>query len=183
MSAELTWGAPVTYADLQRMPDDGHRRELIDGQLLVTPSPIPLHQLCVARIYDRLAAAAPDDTVVLFAPLDWKISDLSVVEPDVLVTHPDDVDGAYLSDTPLLVVEVLSPSTRLTDLGSKRMLYERSGVGDYWIVDPAVPRLTALRLEEDTYREVDTVDGHHEHRATTPFTVRIRPSDLVATSP
>lgn len=181
MSAELTWGAPVTYADLQRMPDDGHRRELIDGQLLVTPSPIPLHQLCVVRLYERLAAAAPDGAVVLVAPLDWKISDLSVVEPDVLVTSLADVDGAYLSETPLLVVEVLSPSTRLTDLGSKRMLYERSGVSDYWIVDPAVPRLTALRLEGDTYGEVAVVEAGGAHDAVTPFPVRIRPTDLIAT--
>lgn len=180
MSAQLTWGAPVTYADLQTMPDDGHRRELIDGQLLVTPAPIPLHQLAVARLYERLAAAAPEDTVVLFAPVDWKISELSVVEPDVLVTRPDDVSGAFLQDTPLLVVEVLSPSTRLTDLGSKRMLYERTGVADYWIVDPKVPRLMALRLDGDTYREIAIIEGSEVHHATTPFAVQIRPADLVA---
>lgn len=182
MSSQLRWGAPVTYEALQRMPDDGHRRELIDGQMLVTPSPIPLHQLCVVRIYDRLAAAVPSRHIVLVAPLDWKISDLSVVEPDVLVTRLDDVDGAFLSDTPLLVIEVLSPSTRLTDLGSKRMLYERSGVGDYWIVDPQVPCLTALRLEDGTYREVAVVDGDDEYQASTPFPVQIRPSDLIARS-
>lgn len=179
MSTQLAWGAPVTYADLQQMPDDGHRRELVDGQLLVTPAPIPLHQLCVVRLYEHLAAAAPSDHIVLVAPVDWKISDLSVVEPDLVVTRVDDLDGAYLSATPLLVVEVLSPSTRLTDLGTKRMLYERSGVGDYWIVDPDVPRLTALRLDGGAYREVATVDGDEQYDADAPLDVRIRPNDLV----
>jgi Uma2 family endonuclease len=180
MSAELAWGAPVTYGDLQRMPEDGHRREIIDGVLIVSPSPIPLHQLVVARIYERLAAAVPPGSVVLFAPVDWKLSDLTVVIPDVVVTRHDDLDGTFLVDTPTLVVEVLSPSTRLTDLGSKRMLYERSGVTDYWIVDPQVPRLTALRLDDGAYREAAVVDGAAELEATTPFPVRVRPADLIA---
>jgi Uma2 family endonuclease len=180
MSAELAWGAPVTYADLQRMPEDGHRREIIDGVLIVSPSPIPLHQLVVARLHLVLAEAAPAGAVVLFAPVDWKLSDLTVVIPDLVVTRHDDLDGKFLVDTPLLVVEVLSPSTRLTDLGSKRMLYERSGVTDYWIVDPQVPRLTALRLDDGTYREVAVVDGDAQLEATSPFPVRVRPADLIA---
>lgn len=182
MSAELAWGAPVTHADLQRMPDDGHRREIIDGVLIVSPSPIPLHQLAVARLHLVLAGAAPPGHVVLFAPVDWKLGDTTVVIPDLLVTRFDDLDGSFLADTPLLVVEVLSGSTRLTDLGSKRMLYERSGVSDYWIVDPQVPSLTALHLEADGYREVAVVDGDGQYGATTPFPVRIRPADLISTA-
>lgn len=62
------------------------------------------------------------------------------------------------------------------------MLYERSGVGDYWIVDPDVPHLTALRLEGERYREIAVVEGDDVHRATTPFAVDVTPADLVALS-
>jgi Uma2 family endonuclease len=180
MASQLQWGAPVTYEDLLDMPDDGHRRELIDGHLIVTPAPVPLHQLCTFRLGVLLHAACPHGLVTLTAPVDWKLSDLTVVEPDVVVTSASDLSGAYLTQTPVLVVEVLSPSTRLIDLGSKRLLYARAGVEDYWIVDPAVPSLTALRLDGQDYSEVGNVAGDETHHAGTPFGVEVTPAELVA---
>src|SRR5262245_20605365 len=64
----------LTYDDLRAEPDDGRRRELIDGQLLVTPAPIPLHQIAVARLLALLLDTAPVQLEVLPAPVDWKLT-------------------------------------------------------------------------------------------------------------
>jgi Uma2 family endonuclease len=67
-----------------------------------------------------------------------------VLEPDVVVFDADELDDKHLTKAPHLVVEVLSPSTRVIDLGTKKLLYERGGVPDYWVVDPDVPALTVF---------------------------------------
>ncbi len=180
MALALGSGAPFTYEDLQNMPDDGHRRELVDGVLLVTPAPVPLHQRCVLILAAALLAAAPEDLEVLTAPLDWMVSDSTVFQPDVLVTRRNDVGATRLERTPLLVVEVLSPSTRLTDLGTKRLAYEAACVPSYWLVDPHQPSLTVLHLDAGRYVDAARVVARDPYRATRPFEVTVVPALLVA---
>jgi Uma2 family endonuclease len=178
---------PYTYADLQAMPDDHYRRELIDGQLLVTPSPASPHQRAISRLLVLLDAATPDDLEVLVAPMDWKLSETTVVEPDVLVTHADDVGGPYLTQTPVLVVEVLSPSTRITDLNNKKALYERAGVPRYWVVDPEVPGLDVFALEGGRYLHLGRWGGEQVYADSCPasltsattFEVEVTPVRLI----
>ncbi|HEY3003229.1 MAG TPA: Uma2 family endonuclease, partial [Kribbellaceae bacterium] len=74
----LPWGRPLTADDLESMPDDGHRYELIDGALVVTPAPSPQHQIVLVNLLVRLNAACPPDLRVLCAPLDVAISDDTV---------------------------------------------------------------------------------------------------------
>ncbi len=144
MSLVLPARRPMRAADLAHLPDDGRRYELLDGQLLVSPAPTSAHQLCVTGLLRILAASLPEDLVALPAPCDWRVAAATVVQPDCLVVRRSEVGGAVLTRTPLLVVEVLSPSTRLTDLGSKRLLYERAGVAAYWQLDPDSPELVCL---------------------------------------
>ena len=132
----LPWGAPLSYDDLQAMPDDGHRYELVDGVLIVTPAPRVSHQRAVARLIVLLAGAAGDEHDVLPAPFDYKVSDLTVLQPDLLVARRTDLGAERLERTPLLVVEVQSPSTRRIDLGTKRLAFEGAGVPWYWLIDP-----------------------------------------------
>ncbi len=172
-------GRPLTYDDLQELPDDGHRYELVDGQLLVSPSPIPRHQICVSRLWALLDAVVPDGLVALPAPVDWVVSPLTVFIPDVVVTTVDDVTGKRLTRPPFLVAEVFSPSTRLTDLGTKRLAYARAGVEHYWLVDPEVPALTMLRLNGDDYTEVARVTGGSACAVTEPFTLTVTPDQLL----
>jgi Uma2 family endonuclease len=136
------------------MPEDGHRYELIDGTLLVTPAPNTRHQLCVARLLIVLGTATGCDVHVLPAPYDWVAGPSTLFQPDVLVARRGDLGPKRLERPPLLVIEVLSPSTRRLDLATKRMAYADAGVAGYWIVDPEVPSLTVLGLEEGRY--VDT---------------------------
>jgi len=138
----LPWGAPLTVDDLRRIPDDGHRYELVDGVLLVTPAPGTAHQTCVAMLVVAFVAAAPATQLVLPAPYDWVVDPHTSFQPDVLVAHRVDVGEERLERAPLLVVEIHSPSTRLADLTLKRAAYEAAGVPAYWLVDPAEPSLT-----------------------------------------
>ena len=132
----------VSYEELLKLPDDGLRHELIDGEHFMTPSPIILHQLIAKRIFaalDRFAERTGCGEV-LFAPVDVVLSPYDVVVPDIFFLSRDHVGrlhGSHLTDPPDLVIEILSPSTRGRDLGVKLRLYERFGVPEYWVLDPA----------------------------------------------
>jgi Uma2 family endonuclease len=169
---------PLTVADLDAMPDDGHRYELIDGILIVSPGPIVPHQRALSRLLRLLFEAVPDDLEVFAAPLDVRFSNDSQVQPDVLVVRRSDAEGDRLTSVPRLAVEILSPTTRLYDLNLKKARYERAGVPSYWVVDLDPSRLVAWELHDGSYVEVADVSGEQEWTATAPFAVTVRPGDL-----
>lgn len=175
----LDWGRPLTVEDLATMPDDGHRYEVIDGTLVVTPAPSPRHQQISARLLTVLAAAAPPDVWVLHAPLDVVLASDTAMQPDLLVAPRSAFGPKDLPTAPLLAVEILSPSTRLIDLNLKRARYERAGVPSYWVVDPDGPRLVGWELRDGAYVEVADVSGDAEWVAGSPYEVRIVPARLL----
>jgi len=179
MALELQRGAPLTYADLEGMPDDGHRYELVDGVLVVTPAPGTAHQRCVVRLAALLVTAVGSQHDVLVAPYDYLVSPTTLLQPDLLVARREDLGEARLERPPVLVIEVLSPSTRLTDLGTKRLAYEAAGVAAYWLVDPEEPSLTVLALDEGRYVEEGVVVAGERYQASSPFAVTVVPSELV----
>lgn len=179
MALDLSWGAPFTEDDLADRPDDGHRYEILDGALLVTPSPTPDHQTCVGRLFTLLEAGCPPEHRVFVAPLDVGFSRSTVVQPDLLVARKADVKPTRVEGSPVLVVEVLSASTRSIDLGTKRLAYEAAGVPAYWLVDPEVPSLTVLELDAGRYVERATVTGEEAFHATVPFAVTVVPARLL----
>ena len=109
-----------------------------------------------------------------------RFSSLTVLEPDLVVFRRGEATPARLERAPLLVVEVLSPSTERIDKGTKRLAYEEAGVQAYWLVDPDTPGLTVLQLEDGRYVEHAAVAGEEAYRATFPFPVEVVPSRLVA---
>ncbi len=150
MSAPVMSG--LTYDDLADFPQDDHlRRELIDGELFVSPSPIVRHQQAVLTVAAQLRAyARQQGGLVLPAPMDVVFSRVTVVEPNVVFIGPDRVDhfteGRFVDIVPDLLVEVSSPSTRRLDLIKKRSLYEREGVPEYWFVDLDADVIDVYRL-------------------------------------
>jgi len=144
-----------TYADLATFPDDHLRREIIDGELIVTPSPIVRHQIASSKIHFRLMTYAQGrGGLALAAPIDVFLADDNVVEPDLLFVRPDHGDqiGAkFIKDAPDLVVEISSPSTRRLELVRKRELYERFGVPEYWYVDLEAERVEVYLFTEGSY--------------------------------
>lgn len=179
VAAALPWGRELTVDDLDEMPDDGRRRELVDGVLVVTPAPGVPHQVVVANLVRLLLDTHVDGTVVLPAPVDWVPEGTTVLQPDVVVVERAEAGEARLTRVPLLVVEVLSPSTRSYDLGMKRLAYARRRVPVYWVVDPTPPvTLTVFHLEGDAFVEVAAVSGTEPYQAGTPFHVTVVPARL-----
>ncbi len=131
---------PTTADELEAIPDDGNRYEIINGELFVSPSPSWTHQRVVRELVLRLAPYA--DAIgleLIFAPMDVRASDDTQVEPDAFVVPLRDDGRRTTRWEPmarlLLAIEVLSPSTRRLDLELKRELYLGQGVREYWIVD------------------------------------------------
>lgn len=152
----------LEYDDLPSAPEDGNRYELLDGDLAVTPSPSPAHQ----RIVRDLQLALIDYFhgrglgEVFLAPLDVILTACDVVEPDILVvSDPDQVSKRGIEGPPLLVVEVLSPSTRERDRTIKAQRYAALGVRHYWLVDPTEKRVECLRGKHGTYDLVGEARG------------------------
>ena len=145
----------LDYSDYCAIPPDGKRYELIDGEVHVTPAPSPLHQRLVGRLFTLLGAYFRPPAEVFFAPIDVILTTHDVVQPDVIVvTNPSQVSARGIEGPPLLVIEVLSPTTTIYDRTTKSLRYATLDVPHYWIVDPATRRLECYRREDAVYRLV-----------------------------
>jgi Uma2 family endonuclease len=174
-------GRPFTVADLDRIPDDGRRYELVAGVLVVSPRPTPAHQVVAFTLASLLAQVCPEAWQVVPEPAVLIGPDTELV-PDVVVAGRDQLAGSKITEPPVLVAEVRSPSTALIDLNLKKAAYERFGVGSYWVVvpEPATPELIVFELDDGQYRETAHVRGEGRFAAARPFRVEIIPAQLVA---
>jgi Uma2 family endonuclease len=168
-----------TVADLEALPDDGFRYELLDGMLLVTPAPVPLHQRVSRKLLRLLEDGCPDSMEVFHAPLDWQPDLRTSLEPDLLVVRNEDVGPKNVQAPLVLAVEVLSPTTRRKDRLLKRSRYEEGGVASYWIVDPEEPSLLVLDLVDGHYVTSVEVTGDERADLTVPFGIQVTPSELI----
>jgi len=179
----LPRGRTMTRADLEALPDDGWRHELVDGALVMTPAPQWRHQSAVVRLVVALDAACPADLRVVVAPFAVLLGPDTVVQPDLLVAPRSAISDTGLDGPPLLAIEVLSPSTTHIDLGLKKARYEAAGCPSYWVVDPGSaehePSITAWQLEDDAYVETATARGGERLNVAQPYAVQISPADLV----
>ena len=146
----------VSYADLERAPEDGRRYELYDGEVYVVPAPIPRHQVVQLNVAEWLHAhARAVGGFAVNSPIDIVFSDYDVLQPDVILFTPERAHLVNLDTVirhpPDLCVEVLSPSTEATDRGRKLQMFARYGVPEYWIVDPARACIEVHRLEAGAY--------------------------------
>ncbi len=145
-----------THSDLMTMPDDGKRREILDGELYVIPSPVNYHQKILLNLtfaFCRFLETHPLGEI-RFAPLDVIFSEHDVLEPDLLFVlneHREFLQD-WVRGAPDLVVEILSPATEARDRVLKLKAYARYGVGEYWIVDPAKQVIEIHRLAESGYK-------------------------------
>lgn len=178
VSAVSLGRGPWTVDDLAQLPDDGLRHELIDGLHIVSPSPVTMHQRIIGNLYLVLRAGCPDDLEVFLSPFDVVLARDTVLEPDLLVARRSDLTAANLPATPVLAVEVLSPSTRRYDRLLKRDRLEAAGCPSYWLVDPDEVSITALDLLDGRFQEVGHAIGPEALSARRPWPVRVVPEAL-----
>jgi Uma2 family endonuclease len=151
-----------TRAEVLALPDDGMRHELIDGELIVTPAPRVRHQDGVTALTTILLPYVQEHRLGRFyaVPADLEMLPDQLTQPDLFVVPPGiRFDRWEDAPTPVLVIEVASPSTARYDRGTKRRLYQRAGVPEYWIVD-----LDARLVER--WRPVDTRPEVLDHEIT-----------------
>jgi Uma2 family endonuclease len=149
---------PYTYADLAAMPEDTVRREIIDGELIVSPTPDWWHQTLVLdlAVLFRRAGHGIGNTAV--SPLDVRLSERDSVQPDVLFIRNENMgilakDGR-ITGAPDIVVEIISSTSARYDRVRKFGLYERAGVPEYWILDYRDCTVTINELRDGRYHAI-----------------------------
>jgi Uma2 family endonuclease len=147
----------LTYDDFVLFPDDGNRHELIDGEHYVTPSPNIRHQRISGNLYLLIGTWLQQHPIgqLYYAPLDVIFSKFDVVEPDLLYMSNERAaqiaTQMHVQGVPELVIEIASPGTRKRDETIKRHLYERSGVTEYWVIDPDLDVVRVYRRSGDRF--------------------------------
>jgi Uma2 family endonuclease len=154
-----TW----TYADLFALPDDGRRYGIVEGELYEMPAPSWAHATVIANL---ISAIIP--LVVTLggrwrtAPPDVFFQGADPVQPDIIVLLPESQalpTERGVEEPPDLLIEVLSPSNRGHDLLTKRALYARAGVREYWLVDPDARTVEIVSLDRDAFHLALVVSG------------------------
>ncbi|MFT4039129.1 MAG: Uma2 family endonuclease [Thermomicrobiales bacterium] len=151
----------LTVAEFESLPDrdNGERRELIDGEMIVAPASVTRRQRVAKRVMLRLDehVTTHDLGEVFVTGQGVYLSTTNLVIPDVCfvaAARQHIVRENYIYGAPDLIVEILSPGNRRNDLVLKRNLYARFGVGEYWQIDPEAQRVTVLALEGEGHAEV-----------------------------
>lgn len=145
-----------TYDDYAALPDDGNRYEIVNGVLVMAPSPSPSHQDIVLEIvsYLRVHVKLAGLGRVFPSPIDVELGPKNVFQPDIVVVlneHLARVQEKKIVGAPDLVVEVASQSTAAYDRLTKYEVYARAGIAEYWIVKPATRAVEVLVLEDGEY--------------------------------
>ena len=167
-----------TYRDYLLLPEQDNR-ELIEGDFHMVPSPSFRHQNILANLGTILRDFVIKNRlgVVVWAPMDVVLSDLNVVQPDILYISNERreiITENNISGAPDLVVEILSPSTASRDRELKLGLYARFGVREYWIVDPDENSVQVMELGSEGYTTIKTYDsGEVESSALPGFRIAI----------
>ena len=142
-----------TVNDYMTTPDD-KRYQLLDGELILMPAPIIKHQRILGTLFVMLSTFVTAHHLgeVFIAPCDVVLSNYDVVQPDILFVsnaRSGIVTRANIQGAPDLVVEILSPGTSQYDRGYKQALYRRSGVREYWLIDPDLESVEVLTETAD----------------------------------
>ncbi len=145
-----------TYNDYSKL-DDNKRYELVEGRLIMAPAPGPEHQRILSDLNELIKKFAKENNlgVVYFSPLDVMLDELNVVQPDLLFIANKNfniIDKRYVKGVPDLIIEILSENSLQQDRIIKKELYEKFGVKEYWIVDPAYKAIEVFTLKKGKYQ-------------------------------
>ncbi|MBE3586901.1 Uma2 family endonuclease [Desulfofundulus thermocisternus] len=168
-----------TYEDYCRLPE-GSPYQLIGGELVMTPSPTPYHQMVSMKLELKMAGYVLEKGlgVVLYAPVDVYLEETETYQPDIIYISNERlsiIEEKRINGAPDLVVEILSPGTGYYDLRTKYKVYEKSGVREYWIVDPHDKSVQVFCLKGGKYALDQEVEqqGEVQSRIIPGFAVEV----------
>jgi len=168
-------GTGLTYDDYLLFPDDGLRHELIGGEHFVSPAPNRPHQAILMNVGGMIWTYLQAHPIgrVYMAPFDIILSTQDIVQPDLVYFSLQRMSELEMDPrvkgAPNLIVEIASPSTRRRDRTTKRLLYGRFGVDEYWIVDPREQRIDVLRRGGSPFRPAAELSLTNRDVLTTPL--------------
>ena len=144
-----------TYEDYLKTPED-ERYELLEGELIMSPSPVPKHQRISRELeFEILKVVKANDLGEVFdAPCEVYLDDVNVVQPDILFISKERLNvigEKNIQGAPDLVIEIISESTAYRDLVQKKKLYAKFSVKEYWIVVPGEDLIEVYILKDNTY--------------------------------
>ncbi|MUL41910.1 Uma2 family endonuclease [Streptomonospora sp. PA3] len=183
MSIGETDPRPLTVDDLERMPDDGRRYELVDGRLDVSPSPMPIHARIEHRLSVHLEAQCPDGFEIFEgAGIDLNSRRTHHRIPDVSVFESERIPHRHFETPPLLAIEVVSPESVLRDSHTRKREYAEFGIESYWIVTPGPTGIgiAEFRLKGGEYQPANEAVDFDVFVTDAPFPVRLVPHWLIA---
>jgi Uma2 family endonuclease len=144
-----------TVNDYEKLPE-GAPYQLINGELIMSPSPDYFHQKLVLNLALKLQYFIDNfnSGEIIIAPMDVHFSGTEIFQPDILFISNDkkSIIQDRIRGVPDLVVEILSPGTAYYDLTHKKNVYESSGVLEYWIIDPEEKRIEILENTETGFK-------------------------------
>ena len=157
MAGEDRSAVKLTYQDYCAIPEDGKRHEILDAEHHVSPAPRTDHQTVLGNLNAQLRAEIQDPGLgrVFFAPTDLQLSEVDIVQPDLIVIMERNlhiITPTKVKGIPDLVAEVLSPSTARHYRETKKERYRIAGIPEYWIVDPDEHVVEQFLLVEDAYQ-------------------------------
>jgi len=162
---------PRTIMQVFKMLPEGTLAEVIENVLYMSPAPNPYHQRILVRLSSRLDNYILENELgeILIAPVDLYLDETAnAVQPDILFfskNNPLVVNKSGLHGVPDLIIEILSPGNKEHDLVKKKLLYEKFGVKEYWIIDPETKIASGYTLKEITYHPI----GEHKNKIDSPL--------------
>ncbi len=154
-----------TYEDYLKIPEE-ERYELIEGELLMTPAPVPSHQEISGNLYSELRRFVTENDLgkIFYAPCDVYLDNENVVQPDILFISKERLNiigEKNIEGPPDLAIEIISESAAYRDLVQKKKLYARFGVKEYWIVLPREESIEVYNLKNSTYTLSNTYNKNN----------------------
>jgi len=151
------------YQDWLKLPEDSSGLEIINGELVMSPSPTTRHQKIVVQLsfLMSLFLEQKNSGTMFVAPMDVVLDNNQIVQPDLLYIRPERtsiITEKNIQGAPDLIVEIISPSTAYRDMFDKKDIYEKFAVREYWIIDPMRYWLELFALKDGRYETIQRLE-------------------------
>jgi Uma2 family endonuclease len=148
-----------TYSDYRLLPDNGKRYEILEGELLMSPSPNTKHQIVLLNLAAILKSFVERNNLgqIFIAPYDVVLSKYDVVQPDIIFISNKNkqiIKSTHIEGVPDLVIEIISPGSAQRDRIIKRKIYALHGIKEFWLVHPEKEQVQVLRLEKGDFQRI-----------------------------
>jgi Uma2 family endonuclease len=145
-----------TYSDYLLLTDSDKRYEILDGDLLMSPSPTAIHQILLLKMAKLLSTFVEQNKFgqIFIVPFDVVLSDYEVIQPDIIFVSAENshiIKPTHIQGSPDLLIEILSPSSVQRDRIIKRKIYSRNGVKEYWLINPEQKTIQQFQLQKKAF--------------------------------